>query len=67
MNRQISLNEMSQCVAGSSKFWDGFCTGVAIIDAGWAFGLIALTPVGGAFIIGSTIGCAVREVVLQNE
>ena len=67
MNKLISIEEMSQISGGKSKFWDGFCAGIAFIDAGWAFGIIAMTPIGAGVIIGSTIGCAVREVALQNE
>lgn len=66
MKRKLSLNEMTSISAGRSKFWDGFCAGVALVDASWAFGLIAMTPVGGLVVIGSTAGCAIREIALQN-
>jgi hypothetical protein len=67
MNTQLSMEQMSLINAGRSKFWDGFCAGVGIIDVGWAAGLIAMTPIGGAFIIGSTLGCVIRETILQSE
>ena len=67
MNNELSFREMSQIVAGRSKFWDGFCAGVLLVDTGWALGLIALTPIGGVFVIGSSAGCLIREIVLQTE
>lgn len=66
MEKNISLEDLSKTIGGRSKFWDGFCTGVGIIDGGWAVGIISLTPVGGSLLIGATIGCAVREIALQN-
>lgn len=67
MKKSISLEEMSQTTGGRNKFWDGFCAGVALVDTGWAVGIIALTAIGGAVIIGSTLGCAIREIALQSE
>jgi len=67
MKNSISPEGMSQITGGRSKFWDGFCATVALADVGWAVGLIALTTVGGALVIGASAGCAIREIVLQND
>jgi hypothetical protein len=67
MKTILSFKEMSEYTGGRSKFWDGFCVGVGIIDTGWALGIIALVPVGGVLVIGASAGCIIREIALQNE
>lgn len=67
MKNILSFEKMSQITGGRSKFWDGFCVGVALADVGWAVGILALTTVGGVIVIGATAGCAIREIALQNE
>ena len=67
MSKLLSLEDMSQIAGGRSKFWDGFCAGVLLIDTGWALGIIAMTGVGGAVVIGASAGCLIREIALQNE
>ena len=62
MKNSISFEEMSQ-ITGGSKFWDGFCAGVLVVDlvSPW----LLLTGVGTLLLGGASVGCAVYYIASQ--
>jgi hypothetical protein len=62
MKKSISFEEMSQ-INGGSKFWDGFCAGVLLVDI--ASPWLLLTGIGTALLGGASVGCAVYYIATQ--
>jgi len=66
MNNCLSIELMSQ-TSGGSKFVDGFCATLGVVDAGMLLGIFTISRIGAIVIGSASLGCAIYYFADQND